>query len=75
MGPELSALDALKLLRSWTMDKKRPILDEKKREVIFDDVVLKVRIVERPLGVDAVRSDVLRKEGGRKRVCWFVDFF
>ncbi len=67
MGPDLSALDTLKLLRSWTMAKRHPVLDEKKREVIFDDVFLKVRIVERSLGVDAVRSGVfMRKEGDRK---------
>eukprot|EP01084_Bolivina_argentea_P274370 467645_1 len=41
MGPDLSALETLELLRSWAMAKKHPILDEKKKEVIFDDVFLK----------------------------------
>ncbi len=81
MGPDLSALETLELLQSWAMAKKHPILDEKKKEVIFDDVFLKVRVVERSLGVDAVRSDVLmRKEGGRKTCvcvceCWVVGCF
>ncbi len=58
MGPDPSALDTLKLLRSWTAAKRYPVLDEKKREVLFDDIVLKV-IVRQSLGIDAVGSGVL----------------
>ncbi len=43
MGPDPSALDTLKLLRSWTVAGRCPVFDEKKREVVFDETSLKVR--------------------------------